>query len=148
MEIVMDQMSIDEMLSTPVPNDRDDLIIQIDNLKGMNDSLSRNVDHWRDRANGFENKINAVKGFIQDIYSMNGEINDDIKEIATLLGIELTKTINVTVNVTFSGTATVALDFDPDDLEGELCFSCDEGYSDIEWDMDVTDESWDVRDDY
>lgn len=144
----MDQMSIDEMLSAPVPNDRDDLIIQIDTLKREVLRLNCSVDHWRDRAGGFENKINAVKGFIQDIYSMNGEINDDIKEIATLLGIELTKTINVTVNVTFEGTAKVPLDYDIDDLEGELSFSCDEGYSDIEWDMDATDESWDVQEDY
>lgn len=135
------------IMTTPaVPNDRDDLIIQIQTLRSNLETMTRNWDQAKTRMMELSTKIDNVEGYIRDQYDITGEVSDDLKEVAALLEIEMTKTVNVSVTVTFSGTATVPMDFDPDDLEGELSFHVDEGYnSDIEWDLDEDDQSWDIQ---
>jgi len=91
-------------------------------------------------------KVDAVKGFIADLYSMNGEIDDDIKEIAGYLDIELTKSVTGTATFEISFTAEVPLDFDTDDFELSFDVNCDSYEADnFEWseenvDVDCEDE--------
>jgi hypothetical protein len=70
-------------------------------------------------------KIANVKGHIFDMYSMNGEVDDDIKEIARLLDITLMKEIAGTATFEISWTAQVPLDFDADDFEITFDVNCE-----------------------
>lgn len=89
-------------------------------------ATSANVrDHWERKHNELQQKIANVKGHIFDMYSMNGEIDEDTKMIADLLDITLTKEIQGTATFEISWTASVPLDFDADDLEISFEVSCD-----------------------
>ena len=126
----------------PVPNDRDDLIIQIENLNTKLEDVVSYRNSYQRQLNELEMKIQAVKGFIADLYSMNGEIDDDIKEIAGYLDIELTKSITGTATFEISFTAEVPLDFDTDDFELSVDVNCDSYEADnFEW----TEESIDIN---
>lgn len=138
----------EEVIATITPNDRDDLLIQIDNLKAENIRLDNNVTFWRDKAQDLERKISNVKGHLEDIHSSEGELDENFMEVARLLNLDLMKEFNVSVTVTFTGTARVPLSMNEDDFYDEVSFSFDEGYSDVEWDMDEDDVSWDVQESY
>lgn len=82
-------------------------------------------------------KIDNVQGFMRDFYSENGEMNEDLEEIARLLGIDLTKEISGTATFTISFTANVPLDFDADDFEISFDVNCDSyDAEDFEWNED------------
>jgi hypothetical protein len=126
--------------SADVPNDRDDLIIQIENLRKDNERLQMNFDAARSRNEDLIRQINNVRGYVHDLYSMNGDIADDVKEIAELLDIEMTKSISGTATFEISFTAQVPLDFDPSDFELSLDVSCDSYEADdFEWNEENTD---------
>jgi len=70
-------------------------------------------------------KISNAEGVITDYISMNGELTDELKEIAEYLGMSLTKEITGTFSLEVSWTATVPMDFDADDLEISYSLECD-----------------------
>lgn len=111
--------------------------------------LEREVERQTNIANNYSRlydevnqKIDNVKGYIYDEASMNGEISDDLKEVAGYLGITLTKEISGTATIEISWTATVPMDFDADDLEISYSIEC-ESY-DAE-DFDYNEDNMDVR---
>ena len=130
----------------PVPNDRDDLIIQIENLNTKLEDVVSYRNSYQRQLSEIQMKVDAVKGYISDLYSMNGEIDDDIKQIAEYLDIELTKAVTGTATFEISFTAEVPLDFDTDDFELSFDVNCDSYEADnFEWseenvDVDCEDE--------
>ena len=66
-------------------------------------------------------KIQNVEDHIKDVYFMNGAIDEDLRAVAELLDISLTKQITGSGTVTFEFTANVPLDFD-DDLDLSVYF--------------------------
>lgn len=128
------------LLDAPVPNDRDDLIIQIQTLTGKLENSEMYRGSFQRQLEEMKAKIGNVKGFIADLYSMNGELDDDIKEIAEMLDIELTKAITGTATFQISFTAQVPLDFDTDDFELSFDVNCDSYEADdFEWTEEDTD---------
>jgi len=130
----------------PVPNDRDDLIIQIENLNTKLEDVVSYRNSYQRQLSEIQMKVDAVKGYIADLYSTNGEIDDDIKQIAEYLDIELTKSVTGTATFEISFTAEVPLDFDTDDFELSFDVNCDSYEADnFEWseenvDVDCEDE--------
>lgn len=98
---------------------------EITNLKDQVERATNMRDHWERKHNELQQKIANVKGHIFDMYSMNGSVDDDIKEIADLLGITLMKEIQGTATCEISWTAQVPLDFDADDMEISFSIECD-----------------------
>ena len=82
-------------------------------------------EHWERRHNELQQKIANVKGHIFDMYSMNGEIDEDTKMIADLLDITLLKEIQGTALCEISWTALVPLNFDACDMEISFSVECD-----------------------
>lgn len=99
--------------------------VEIVNLKQQVATLENLREHWQRQYNEAQQKIANVKGHIFDMYSMNGEIDDDTKMIAELLDITLMKEIQGTATYEISWTALVPLNFDADDLEISFDVSCD-----------------------
>ncbi len=73
------------------------------------------------RVTDLHRKIQNVEDHIKDVYFMNGVIDEDLRAIAELLDISLTKQITGSGTVTFEFTADVPLDFD-DDLDLSVYF--------------------------
>ena len=88
-------------------------------------SMTSNWEYQRNAATELRQKIANVKGYFFDLYSMNGNIEEEIKEIAELLDITLTKEIQGTATYEISWTASVPLDFDADDFEISFDVNCD-----------------------
>lgn len=118
--------------------------VEIVNLKQTLATAQNMREHWERKHNELQQKIANVKGHIFDMYSMNGSVDDDIKEIAELLGITLMKQIAGTSTCEISWTAMVPLDFDAEDMEISFDVNCDSYEADdfechVE-DIDVTGE--------
>ena len=94
----------------------------------------------------YEIKVSNVAGYIKDWIDTEGEISDDLSEIARMLEIALTKTITGEGTFNFSFTATVPLDFDVDDLD----FSCEIECNNYDVEVDswtIDNEDWSAEDD-
>lgn len=110
---------------------------EITNLKESVDRLQRNWDYANNANSELRQKIANVKGYFFDLYSENGHIEDEIRYIAELLDITLTKEIQGTASFEISWTASVPLDFDADDFEISFDVNC-ETYEaeDFDWNED------------
>lgn len=135
----MDAFTTPALVTEHVPNDRDDLIIQIENLKKENETNSRNSTFWYDKHQDLQRKINNAAGVIRDYISENGEVSDELSDIARMLDIPLTKEISGTATFEISFTARIPLDMDPDDFEISFDVNC-ESYEadDFEWNEEDT----------
>ena len=103
-------------------------------------------DSLRMELNEYRIKITNVGGVIADYYSENGEVTDELTEIANLLNIPLTKSIGGTATFEISWTAQVPLEFDPEDFEISFDVTCDTYEADdFEWNEENTEvnaEDW------
>lgn len=123
--------------------------VQINTLEREVERLTNNWEYVSKVKAELLQKIDNVKGIFLDLASEGEEITETLSEIARMLDISLTREVNVSVTVTFSGTATVPLDMNIDDIASDVSFSFDEGYgSDIEWDISEDDQDWDIQEDY
>lgn len=124
--------------STPVAEETlresfDRQAVEIVNLKQQVATLENLREHWQRQYNEAQQKIDNVKGYFFDLYSENGEIEDEIKYIAELLDIVLMKQIAGTATCDISWTAMVPLDFDAEDMEISFDVNCDSEADDFEW---------------
>ena len=131
--------------STTTEPTRDELSLQINTLQRENERLARNEETYRHMAASLRINIDNAAGVIRDFYSENGELTDELREIAEHLKVKLTKTISGTVTVEFTFSAEVPIEFDPDDLEFTPDLSCD-NYDLEDVDIDVSDITVDVVD--
>ena len=110
------QMTIDEMI---VPNDRDDLIIQIDTLSNQVETLTSrlaNVEGMRDR---YRSQINRFEEQLRDLVS-NEDITPEMAiDLATCFDFTLETEVQVTFSITVTGMATIPLGQDVDDIDWE-----------------------------
>ena len=78
-------------------------------------------------------------------------INDDIDkdtliQIASDLNVELTREVRVKMRVTASGTATVPIGFNLDEIDSEISVEFSNNYGDLELDIEVDDLTVDCED--
>jgi hypothetical protein len=69
------------------------------------------------QLNEIKDQVTNVKNHIFDIYSTNGEIDEDIKIIADLLEIVLTRRVEGSASIDISFSFDAPIDFDIDDFE-------------------------------
>ena len=98
---------------------------EIANLKDQANRANEMRVHWMGKFGELQQRIANVKGHLFDMYSENGEIDEDVREIARLLDITLTKEIQGTAVCEISWTASVPLDFDADDFEISFDVNCE-----------------------
>ena len=123
--------------------------LQIVELQTSHDFMTKNWEYSRDRANGLLNKIKEFTNALKEHVAEESIDSDIAKMYAEIFDITLTKKYDVSVTVTFSGTAEVPLGMDEDSITSNVSFSFDEGWSDgIEWDMTEDDVDWDIQEAY
>ena len=114
---------------------------EITNLKQTLATSENMREHWVRKHTELQQKIANVKGHIFDMYSMNGEIDEDTKMIADLLDITLLKEIQGTATCEITWTAMVPLNFDADDFEISFSVDCDTYEAE---DFDYNEDSVDI----
>jgi hypothetical protein len=95
---------------TPPPSADEKIAALRAELDSMNTIYARS----ESRVTALHRKIQNVEDHIKDVYFMNGAIDDDLRAVAELLDISLTKQITGSGTVTFEFTADVPLDFEED----------------------------------
>lgn len=137
----MDQMTIDEMI---VPNDRDDLIIQIEGLTDTLGKMTANYENATMRADRYRSQIKRFEESLRDMLR-DGEIDADMAEnLSRCFDFTLETEVQVNFTITVSGTATVPLGQDVDDIDWENEVYVDvRGAGDI--DLDVYVDSFDAE---
>ena len=116
--------SADSMAEETLRESFDRQTAEITNLKQSLATAENMRTNWMNKHTELQQKIANVKGHIFDMYSMNGEIDEDTKAIADLLDITLLKEIQGTATCEITWTALVPLNFDAEDLEISFDVSC------------------------
>ena len=102
---------------------------------------------WQKMYSRLTNQIDDVATIIKDAIIADDVDIDTIKSIANELCIELTREVRIKMTITASGTATVPIDFDLDDIDGEISVDFSNNYgTDVEFDIDVDDMTVDCED--
>ena len=119
----------------PVNNDlgiETALAMQISDLNKELALSHANANDWRERFGKEQNKISEIRENLGELLKTQIEheliTNTGAKEIAELVGIELTKTVTVTGSVSFQGTIEISIFDDADELS----------QYDLEVDLNVT----------
>ena len=91
--------------------------------------------------------IENAKGQIIDMFDMEEFNKQGVKEIARMLGMKLTKTVNIRCEPVFVGTAEIDIDSDGEDMDWEelLNFSCEHD-GNVDVDLTLDDVSIEVSD--
>jgi|LakMenEpi03Aug12_release.lakeMendotaPanAssembly.Ray.scaffolds.fasta_scaffold457361_3 hypothetical protein len=100
-------------IETALANRVNDLTKELEVVKASNDD-------WRERFGKEQNKIYEIRNNLGELLKTQIEheliTNTGAKEIAELVGIELTKTVTVTGSVSFQGTIEISIFDDTDEL--------------------------------
>lgn len=153
---------VDAIISTHFPADhisrlaeetKDEIINKQSNdiveLKSNLDSMTKNWEFQRDAASIMRARIKDFGDSLKEHVSEESIDSDIAQMYADIFDIPLTKKYDVSVTVTFSGTAEVPLGMDEDSITHNVSFSFDEGWSDgVEWDMTEDDIDWDIQEAY
>ena len=150
-----------EILATPAPYTSADayseetlreqvanLTNHITTLQSNYDSMSKNWEFQRDVATRFRNQVKQFEEALKENVADESIDMEIAKGYADIFDITLTKRYDVSVTVTFSGTVEVPIDMDESDIQNEVSFSFDEGYSDLKWDIDEDGVEWDIQEAY
>lgn len=120
-----------------------DLEQKIIDLTNKAAAATDNWEYARDRLQSRDRQVTELEDFLKDNHSDMDESH--VEEIAGIFGISLTVDYDVTINVTFTGTITVPMGYDMDDLENDIQARIEHGYygnSDI--DIDVSEDHLDI----
>ena len=111
------------------------------------DKAVERVDTWRKMHSRLAEQIDNVVPIIKDAI-INDDVDiDTLKSIANELCIELTREVRVNIKIKASGTATVPIDFDLDDIDGEIAVEFSNNYgTDTELNIEVDDMTVDCED--
>lgn len=102
---------------------------------------------WQRSHGTLYNRIDAASDTIKNAIINNNIDKNTLVQIASDLQVELTREVRVKMRITASGTATVPIDFDLDDLDNEISVEFRNNYgNDVEFDFEVDDMSLDCED--
>ena len=120
--------AIAESVSTihPFPPAMQELEVKIDQLNNALASMTADRDFWQARAHDRQMMIDNLEEYVKDQFDY---IDEEISQsLVDIFGLNISKDYDVTVTVTFSGTVSVPLNYDMDDLADSLNASLEFSY--------------------
>ena len=96
----------------------EDLHVEINRLNIQIENLETESAYWRDRYSTRGGQIENLESYIKENFDYIDE--NVVQNLVDIFALEITRDYDVTVTVTFSGTVSVPLNFDMDDLENSL----------------------------
>jgi hypothetical protein len=100
----------------------EELSLQINTLQRDNERLQDNYSRVFNNKMEIDKKINSVRDYILNMYSIEPDLDEHVVDIADLLDITLTKRYAVDITVTYRGEVEVAIGQDIKDLEDQISF--------------------------
>lgn len=97
----------------------DDLMqVQIDNLTT---ALARKTEQWEFASSQLQKRVAQIEAFEQELKNNSWDFDGEtLNDLASYFDITLEREYSVEIMVRFSGTVTVPMDYDIDDLENDL----------------------------
>lgn len=124
------------------PPSVDELMERLSNLQLIHDNNLESLEFTRDRIKKFSAQINSFENALK-----NNEWDFDSETLSDLAGyfdIELSREYDVTLTVRWSGTVTVPMDFDIDDIENYLDIRIDTDYRTSDAIIDLYQDEFDI----
>jgi hypothetical protein len=120
-----------------------ELNTEINRLTSEIEALQSDRDYWRGQTNNRQAQIDGLESYLKENFDY---IDENVtQELVDIFSLTITRDYDVEITVTFSGTVSVPLNYDMDNLENDLNASLEATYySDIESDFseDRMDIDW------
>ena len=111
-----------------------DLETEINRLNSELENITADRDYWKGQTNNRQAQIDGLEMYLQENFD---HIDENVTQsLVDIFSLNITKEYDVEITVTFSGTVSVPLNYDMDNLENDLNASLEATYySDIESDF-------------
>ena len=111
-----------------------ELNTEINRLTSEIEAIQSDRDYWRGQTNNRQAQIDGLEMYLKENFD---HIDENVtQELVDIFSLNITKEYDVEITVTFSGTVSVPLNYDMDNLENDLNASLEATYySDIESDF-------------
>jgi chromosome segregation ATPase len=112
-----------------------ELNTEINRLTSEIEAMRNDREFWREKYNVRMAQIDNLQEYVKENFDY---IDENVsQELVDIFALEITRDYDVTVTVTFSGTVSVPLNYDMDNLENDLNASLDSHYysGDVEADF-------------
>ena len=119
-----------------------ELNTEINRLNSELEIATGDRDFWRDKYNARMNQIDSLEAYIKENFDY---IDENVsQEIVDIFGFNITKDYDVTITVTFSGTVSVPLNYDMDNLENDLNASLESHYYSADVEADFSEDRMEI----
>jgi hypothetical protein len=109
--------SFDTVVTPNPPTMQESVSIRVDLETKLND-MTYSMEYHRADATRYSNYINSFENALKDnSWDFDG---DTLKDLASYFDITLEREHNVEITVRFSGTVSIPIDYDIDNLENDL----------------------------
>ena len=103
---------------TPYPPTIQELEQKVAGLENELQFMTNDRNFWQTKAHERQLMIDNLENYVKENFDY---IDENIsQELVDIFGLDISRDYDVTVTVTFSGTVSVPLNFDMDDLENSL----------------------------
>jgi outer membrane murein-binding lipoprotein Lpp len=126
----------------PFPPTMQELETKIDQLNNALASMTADRDFWQSRAHERQMMIDNLEQYVKEQYDY---IDEEISQsLVDIFGLSISKDYDVTVTVTFSGTVSVPLNYDMDNLENDLSASLESHYYSADVEADFSEDRMEI----
>lgn len=119
-----------------------ELNTEINRLNSELEIATGDRDFWRDKYNARMTQIDSLEAYIKENFDY---IDENVsQEIVDIFGFNITKDYDVTITVTFSGTVSVPLNYDMDNLENDLSANLESHYYSADVEADFSEDRMEI----
>ena len=116
------------------------------NQKSEIDELKQRLEGTTGILNDYRYKVSNVEGYIRDIMATEGDLSEELQEIARMLDIDLVRHVEGTITIEVSYSLDLPLGIEIEDLEFSADVSCDTYEAEnFEWNEDSIDHTGEVQ---
>ncbi len=126
----------------PFPPTMQELEREISRLTSELESVTFDRDLWKSKYLSRMDQIDNLEQYVKENFDY---IDEEISQsLVDIFGLEISKDYDVTVTVTFSGTVSVPLNYDMDNLENDLNASLESHYYSANVEADFSEDRMEI----
>ena len=126
----------------PFPPTMQELEREISRLTSELESVTFDRDLWKSKYLSRMDQIDNLEQYVKENFDY---IDEEISQsLVDIFGLEISKDYDVTVTVTFSGTVSVPLNYDMDNLENDLSANLESHYYSADVEADFSEDRMEI----
>ncbi len=119
-----------------------ELNTEINRLNSEVEAMRNDREFWREKYNVRMAQIDNLQEYVKENFDY---IDENVsQELVDIFALEITRDYDVTVTVTFSGTVSVPLNYDMDNLENDLNASLESHYYSADVEADFSEDRMEI----